>query len=925
MSLEHTESTSKLGASTGLKEVDCAILFMLDEERDFFLEYNHKFFIASGKSDIFLEFFFIDKNAKLRTGVLCSDGANMGNYAASVLFYKLSRKYKAHLYINVGVAGRIDEVNVGDVLFVDRLSSTGENNANNKTYQLQDAISYTRLEHRRVEVRRTINSFVDGGFSFSETSNKLNHQFIEAVTKEMGIPFSEDSLVSLPLGVCQKNKCRRGWCITFPEVIKDKDNPDYKAFLDPLRPKSALIDMEAYYLSEWHALIKREEPDNSVSNSEFIAIKSVSDCGDNNKLKYEKSGSRHLAMNNLTEAVTCLCCEFYSFPRTTSKDGTLLQMLDEIVSQNSIIKTVRNMISKHDKDAKQRMEFIDKFEKLFIHFARRDAEDDSSVSVDFHWLEDFFTKRKSLVSIYGPSGTGKTTFLSFFYYYLKAKGFPVIYWEIPFFCTQKSPTPRQIIYALSRLLKTDKRAILILDGVKTLENDNETRDDFIEMIQNSSIHNLCVSYGDVVDSSNMLMQVIEASMSIPVTLQFGKVCIDSDEFALLLDAAVDFFHGSHENDFSAEDVKRLLINSHSQPKLVSIDYMLLYMLSEKADLIKNKTFRYLYTFLNTYLVAKYGGRRIKAYIDEIYSSLVSSERELSDPYLQAFEASQMIRYNTYAQDIAYATAIFDLFRQEESEKKEQEIQVFFKKKLLLPSDVTMILEDKLLETQRQQGESRILESMIDALQDNFEKSAEMESQILYTASSLCERENAISSILKERILQMCTQICTDMKEADKSQRMLLLLQYRSLCIILSRFFGTDDNLARFNSMLLKCDRLKTVNIAFHFYFYSGKLFSFQDVISFNSSNVYDEMFYNTYYVLKNYMDQPNFTNQFFMYNLITFMHLYSEAIVPSGKYGEMGDTIKKICKSYQKKYKELRLVGVDFFDDFKDLLDRTVS
>jgi len=143
--------------SENLKQIDCAILFMLDEERDLFIEANHKFILLENSiEDGFIEFIFLDKDCNIRSGVMCSDGTNMGNHKAGVLFYKLSRHYVASLYLNVGLAARLKDVNVGDVLFVDRLSTAGENNANNKPYQQSDAISYSPIARRQKRIREAI-------------------------------------------------------------------------------------------------------------------------------------------------------------------------------------------------------------------------------------------------------------------------------------------------------------------------------------------------------------------------------------------------------------------------------------------------------------------------------------------------------------------------------------------------------------------------------------------------------------------------------------------------------------------------------------------------------------------------------------------------------------------------------------------------
>lgn len=118
-----------------LKKVDCALLFMLDEEKNSFIEHNEQLIISEPNDGEFTEFFFFDKNGMYRTGVMFSGGEKMGNTEACYLFYRVSRKYVAELYINIGVAGVVNGIEVGDVLLATQLSTFGEQNATNAPWQ----------------------------------------------------------------------------------------------------------------------------------------------------------------------------------------------------------------------------------------------------------------------------------------------------------------------------------------------------------------------------------------------------------------------------------------------------------------------------------------------------------------------------------------------------------------------------------------------------------------------------------------------------------------------------------------------------------------------------------------------------------------------------------------------------------------------
>lgn len=921
------------------KQVDCAIIFMLDEERDRFLEANHKFIISNRVDEYFLEFFFVDKDTQLRKGVICSYGTNMGNYAASVLFYRLSRLYKAHLYINVGVAGRIKDIDVGDVLFVDQLSSAGENNANNIIYQRIDSNTYERIDRRNSAIKEAVNFFIKGGFCFSKTSMTLKKTFDDDLYQSMlAGPWAGDISRGdeIPgVGTGPTNVCKTGWCITFPEVIKDKQEPNYKKFVDQIRQKSALIDMECYYLSEWHDLIKRLEPKHCDKDSEFIAIKSVSDCGDVNKELYEQAGSRKLAMNNLTEVVTHFCSEVYPFP-VKNGDGELLQMVDEYISGKSIIRTVRDMISKC-RDTGEELELIKKFEQMFKYFIRTEDPNEygceDSVGMNFSVLKDILLQDRAAVTICGRSGTGKTTFFALFYIFLKAHQIPVVFWAIPLFSATKYVTQRQIIYFLSRLLKNSNTdaPILLLDGVNALGKDEAVHDEFIDLLQKSHIKHLCISYGDMIDSGDGIKPIVDLNMGFNIELQFGGVCIDSDEFDAFLDAALSFFHKVHDNQLTPDNIKKLLINRDGRSKVISIDYLLLYMISEKSGLLQQKNYRYLYTFLIAYFSAKYGNKNINSFISEVYSSLVSGNGSLIIG--KTFDASEMFRYNAYVEDVAYATAVCDLFKKD----NDKEIEAFFTNELIFPSDITMILEDKLIEAQRQQETGRkILDAMIARLQSSTKKSAEMEIQILYTACSLGRNNQYNSQQLKEIVYKKRNHIMEEIERVGGNEQKLLMLQYRTLCIILALFFEEEDNLAEYNEKLIDEEATSLTNIIFHLYYYSGRFFSYKDVISFgffsykdvisfDITNIHDEMFYNTYYVLaKTFMiksEQSSVTDQFTLYNFITFLHLCKHVIIPNNRYPYIKDKAKRIFDSYAATYRKMSPSKIKFYDKLIRLIN----
>ena len=220
--------------------------------------------------------------------------------------------------------------------------------------------------------------------------------------------------------------------------------------------------------------------------------------------------------------------------------------------------------------------------------------------------------------------------------------------------------------------------------------------------------------------------------------------------------------------------------------------------------------------------------------------------------------------------------------------------------------MSMILQDRLVEAQRQQSVGpSVLNPIITCLEDKNEKSVEVETLLVSIVSSLAHKEPLVSPEIKRIILNRQDSIKRDLETADSNLTRKLYLQLMIYHKSLSRFFDMHDDLSRFNENLLIDNNLCLVNLIFNLFYYSGRLFSFEDVLSFSLSSVYDEMFYNTYYVLeKTIINEFAFktTPQYLLYNIITYLQLYKLVVLPTGNYQHITTNVKRICDTFKRVY-----------------------
>ena len=697
-------------------------------------------------------------------------------------------------------------------------------------------------------------------------------------------------------------------------MIKDRETEPFKSYYESNRLKTAVADMEAFYFSEWHSLILKEFTIKNETESEFIALKSVSDCGNEYKADYENAGSRKLAINNLAEVVTTLCCERYDFPPKEKNDDEPYQIINQLVSQKSITPSIKSLFS--EDNTLNRDKLLESFQRMIQCFIRTDLVLEAEESL-FHCLMRNLLKDNSIVSINGRVGTGKSSFLSFFYEYLLSQKQRVVFWEVPYFNieTQYSITWSQTIFFITQLIKRDPSVILIIDGANVLSSDRNAYDDLIEAIKTDVFHHLCISCGNDISSFDTIWNLVEPKSSI--NLQFEGICADSKQFNDLISVAIPFFDEWRLNKLSLQSINKFLIQD--DPKIISIDYQLLYMIAQQSKSLDNKPPQYMYVFIKRYLYTNYKHNQIDLYLTRVKNLLSSPLSSVPEP---SFSRSETFKYNTYAWNYALTTGIYNLLKEDMIESNEsKKLDVFLNNELLLPSDINCLLEEQLIEDRNQaKGSNKILDHIIAILSER-EISAEAQSQLLYTACKLSYKDDNGRERLKQIAKKTAKEFKKQLKKAHGESKRILSLQYRSVSVILARC-GDENELSYYNRLLVEEKDVKYDNLAFHLKYYFRELFSFHDAITLDLNSVYDEMLLNTYYVLEHLLanlDHSNL-NSFNIHNLITFLHLCEFIVSKPGHLTGFPNEAKDIICKFKPELNQRNKKNNSSQEDFKRLL-----
>lgn len=833
-----------------IKEVDCIILAMLKEERELFLKENNCLIYDKAREcDDFLEFVFFDKNLNLRTGVFCSGDREMGNNEAGKLFYRVSREYSSELYINIGVVGYINEVDIGDVIIVDDCYSLCEKNVANSELQKTDAqfdksfikkFVYGKLdkEYQNEFKRRTKEK---KAFLYSALNNYVQENGIDKKLK--------DSLEVTCLGKGH-NVIKLGACATYHSVVKDKETREK---IRNIR-KTNIVDMEAYYFNDWHNLVKNEEQERVHEDSKIIFVKSVSDTAiEDEKVVLEKIHSRDMAMSNIYDVVSFYLSHLHDFSQEASE---------------SLLSYFRNKISyKHiDKLIKCETSVDNALNELCTYLIIEDSIADQRFDKNYIELTCQCLKNENqTLVLQGRPGKGKSTFISLVYEKYE-KEQPAIFISIPELQNESNGISiTQSLYLLERLLKENEGLTVFIDGIegsrKKSANENEELVRRIKALLNQYNNrnmSLCIGTWNIKSFSDEDFVSSVSACNKIASLTFKSVSSLDNSIEKFITCFGDFFNQC-ENSFDvnlfAENAIRIVKNQEFQLKYV--DFRLLYMFANNMNILINS--RSIFDFIKKYSVFL-ANNELQKVINDV-GKIIGNEYPA--------DTSGLLTKNIYSRAYIFAQFVFGAFINEEREN----IDIILSNQFILSHNMNLFLEYLL--NSKEENAKKFAEMVLKSLKEKENCHICSKIQLLYNISSIKCLEGKINNSVMEYILEEIERLAKNIQNEQDSR---FIIGYRTLAIILNNKFKHTSNLNQFNSMISSAnknqnaDMIRKINKNFHLLYYSQTEFTYSKVEE-NSILFEPEVIWNTYYILVNNLLSDQFNREFVETCTITLIQL----------------------------------------------------
>lgn len=814
--------------------VDCIIIAMLREERDLFLENNNcLIYNQAMKHKDVLEFEFFDKENKLRRGVLCSSGRNMGNNEASKLFYKISRKYQSELCINIGVAGYINDVNIGDIIIVDDNYSLCEKNADNSSLQKTDAqIDKTFIGE---QVRVPIEEFLTD--DFKKNSQKKMRILRSELDKYLKAHPQEESVEKSLREVCSHttNQIGAGTCATYHSVVKDEMT---RAAIKKFR-KTNIVDMEAYYFNCWHKLIRTEEYVSSLENSKMIFIKSVSDTAlEPQKEILEKIGSRKLAMSNIYEVVSAFITSIYCF--STMSDKTLSQYFNEQISNKHIDRLI-NYNPAADAALDQLCSYLIMNDNI------------NGISFEGKCVEtvcDILKQDNKILILEGNPGKGKSTFISYVYKkYATEKA--AIFISIPELINgEKQFSSKQILFWLECLLKSNEKITVFVDGIegsrkKTPRENGEVLDELVELLKKYEGHNVSLCIGTWCASDvnhikrNVLSKIGETSDDYTLTFKSVSALDESiDQFICRFASFYEYTDAQFRKDEYVEKVQRIIKSEKIQLRYV--DFRLLYIFAKKRQSLRDSD--NIFEFIEEYCHSKTQNQMDSA-IDDV--GFVLTGERLVDKY-------GLLTKNIYSRAFLFARFVYYAFVQNDNQK----INIILNNKYILSDNINLFLAYML--NNHYDDANQFVNHVMEKLKQKPNCHFCSKIQLLYNVCAINNLPRRKRQMIKEYLLEEIATIDSDdLAEQERD----IIIGYRTMAILLNNRFGEGKYLRKINALLSDINGedgsgiIRKINRNFHVLYYSQTEFTYDKVLDDVSFEL--EVIWNTYHILRKSIRDEN--------------------------------------------------------------------
>ena len=809
---------------TAQKHVDCIIITMLQEERKLFLNNNIALLYDKNRiNNEFLEFEFFDKENKLRKGVFCSGNDKMGNSEACALFYKLSRKYKADLYLNIGVVGFVNDVSIGDVIIVNDNYSLAERNASNSNLQKTDFAIET-------DYIQTITNEINNHFSkkFCNTTRKRLQvlrsevdKYIEMNRVDDGIRDSLSKILSI-----EKNTISLGCCATYHSVVKDKKT---RKKISDIR-KTKIIDMESYYFNLWHELVKKEEPNYSCEKSHMIMIKSVSDTAlDKEKKILEECGSRSMAMNNIYDIVSFLITSLYEFSSAKSYNTPLYDYFSNHISNNHLDRLTKN-------STEASVACFDKICPFIV-----DNKEIGGIQICGEYIRvacEILSKKNSTLILQGSAGKGKSTFISLLYQSMINHQNKAILFNLSkaIEFSEDTISVEQCLDLLKRLIKKETNLVVFIDGVegnRAHSNQENTRiqSQLLDMLKRKTNQNvgICIGGGyNKYENNNSILNFLPEQNN-TFTMVFRSISSFDNNILVFIDKFADLYK-LYDSTFDKPNYIRRVTELIQRESFVLqyIDFRLLYMFARDNQNLSrcDSVFEFIYNYC-----CRKTNNNIKS-VTERFTDILKGNSVIDE--------TGLLTKNIYSRAYIFSEYISNAFYKNDQEK----IKCIMEQDFILSDNINSFINYRI---HKNRTETRtIVLNIIDTLKSYSNPSISAVTQLIYILSLCLDFiDNSIKDDIQELIANQLV-IC-GCETVDCS----LMLKRRTLSIILGRYYNKNDYLDAFLEDMLANNRIMRININFHLYYYSQFEFNYDEVESFKY--VDSEIVYNTYNRLLNFV------------------------------------------------------------------------
>lgn len=832
-----------------VKIVDCIILAMLREERELFLENNNCLIYDEAKAhEDFLEFKFFDKNLKLRTGVLCSGDRAMGNNEAGKLFYRLSREYASKLYINIGVAGYINDANIGDVIIVEENYSLCEKNVANSELQKTDA-PIDKNFIRKTVFKKIRESYLNK-FNIL-TQSRMRNLRIKLSDYAMTNSINEDLLNSLN-STCghNHNTIKLGGCATYHSVVKDDGT---RAEIKKIR-KTNIVDMEAYYFNDWHILIKEEEKNNAKQDSKMIFVKSISDTAiENEKAILEKIDSRALAMSNIYDVVTYYISFLHNFPKKETED--LYQYFKKTISDLHTDKLIKYEMGAYNA--------LDKLCSYLIIEEQINGKDFKGTYIDVTC--ELLKKENQTLVLQGRPGKGKSTFISYVYRKIEQER-PAVFISIPELQNETNNTPVAVsLYLLKRLLESNKNLTVFIDGVegsrkKTSEENEEILKNIIDILSLNDNRNISICIGawnlECISDEDIINRISANNETTKLTFK-SISSLDGNIKSFVSDFADFYKYCDPTFDIDNFVKKAMEIISNEKFQLKYVDFRLLHIFAKHKQILNRS--KSIFEFINKYSTF-YAENNLQEVINKV--GLIISNRHVIDD-------SGLLTKNIYSRAYIFSKFLYQAFTTNDTHN----IEIILSNQYILSDNINLFLEHLLNSDENKAKKFAI--KVIEYLKKYEDCNMCSKIQLLYNVSTIKNLNIDISNSIKEYILSEIQKIDQHILDEVESH---IIIGYRTLAIILNNRFKNSKYLKRFNALISassteeNAEIVRKINKNFHLLYYSQTEFTYSKV---EESNIpfEPEVLWNTYQILKRNITSEGLSKDFIETCILTIIQL----------------------------------------------------